>query len=429
MQINREDLNRCTVKLTVVCDTESVKSGFDKARKQLSKLVRLPGFRPGHAPKQLVEQYLDKGDLYEAAAQNIVGSAFKEALKQESLEPDPTVKPHIDVTKLEEDACEFDAKVGLPAVVELGDYKGLPATKANVEVTEQDIDYHVNELRKGKSTRETITERGVEEGDVAIVQITPDGEDTARKFMTKVGQTFASLDAALPGMRVEDVKHMDLSFPENFQEKDWAGKMMPCTIMLNSLSAVRMPEVDDEFAKSLSTDSVDELRNKIREGLSRAYESQSGRLMADELLQQLLDRSKVEVSDNAWEPIAEQRLGELQVQLRKEGKTIEEFVAGNGITVDGLRERWRNEAFEEVKKALLIREIYKTEDMKLENHDLDQALKEMAEEAETTPKEMIQLLEKADAMYELKFRAMSNKVREFLVEHAEVRELAGSARA
>src|SRR5438128_10121004 len=99
MQITREDLNPCTVKLNVVCDPEEVKAGFDKAMRQAVKKVRLPGFRPGHAPKHLVEQYVNKADLYDEALQHIVGATYKDALKQQELEPDPTVRPQVEVTK------------------------------------------------------------------------------------------------------------------------------------------------------------------------------------------------------------------------------------------------------------------------------------------------------------------------------------------
>src|SRR5687768_15652370 len=126
MQVTREDLNPCTVKLTVVCEPQEVDEGFGKALKQIAKQIRLPGFRPGHAPKAMVEQYVQKGELADAAADHIVRRAFKDALAEQKLEPDPGTRPNVELTKIDEEekACEFTVKVPLPPVVELGEYKG-----------------------------------------------------------------------------------------------------------------------------------------------------------------------------------------------------------------------------------------------------------------------------------------------------------------
>lgn len=430
MQITREDLNPCTVKLNIVCDPEEVKAGFDKATKQLVKKVKLPGFRPGHAPKQLVEQYVNKAELYDEALQYIIGSGYKEALKQQELEPDPTVRPQVEVTKLEETECEFTAKIGLPPIVELGDWKGIPVERPAMGVTEEDIDRQLDELRQRRGTREAITERGVMDGDVCVVNIKKDDEEgEGRTFMVIAGQTFATLDQALAGMRVEEVKHGELSFPENFQEKDWAGKTFGASLTLNSVSSIRMPELDDAFAQSLKTQNVDDLRERIRSGMDKAVSGEIDKIVSEQLLDGLLERSKVEVSDNMWEPIADQRIEEVAAEQKKEGKTIEDYVQEHGMTLDGLREAWRERAKVEVMRALVVREMYKQQDLKLENEDLSNELEDMARESGVTPKDMIRMLEQANAMNELQFRAISRKVRELLAAQANVKEMAGSARA
>jgi len=430
MQITREDLNPCTVKLNIVCDPEEVKAGFDKATRQLVKKIKLPGFRPGHAPKHLVEQYVNKAELYDEALQNIVGNGYKEALKQQELEPDPTVRPQVDVTKLDEAECEFTAKIGLPPIVELGDWKGIPVERPAVGVTEEDIDRQLEELRQRRGTREAITERGVVDGDVCVVNIRKDDETgEGRTFMVIAGQTFATLDQALAGMRVEEVKHGELSFPDNFQEKDWAGKSFTATLTLNSVSSIRMPELDDAFAQSLKTENVEDLRARIRSGMDKAVSGEIDKIVSEQLLDGLLERSKVEVSDNMWEPIADQRIEEVAAEQKKEGKTLDDYVQEHGMTVESLREAWRERAKTEVMRALIVREIYKQQDMKLENEDLSNELEDMARETGVTAKDMIRMLEQANAMNELQFRAISRKVRELLAAQANVKEMAGSARA
>lgn len=430
MQITREDLNPCTVQLKVVCDPEEVKSGFEKATKQLAKRVRLPGFRPGHAPKHLAEQYLDRNEVLDQALQHLISNGYKAAIQEQTLEPDPTVRPQVEVTKVSETECEFTAKIGLPPVVELGDWKGIPVQRPNAEITDEDIDRQIDELRQRRGTRETVTERGVADGDVCVVNIKVDGDEgEGRNFMIIAGQTFPSLDEALAGMRVEEVKHVELAFPENFQEKDWAGKSFKGMVALNSVSAVRMPELDDAFAQSLKTENVEDLRARIRTGMSQAVQGEIEKMVSEQLLDGLLERSKVEVSDNMWEPIAEQRLAEVADEQKKAGRTLEDYLQEHGVTVEELRENWRERAKTEVRRALLVREIYKQEKMEVTEQDVNEELQEMARETGVTPEEMFNILKQANAVQELQFRAISRRVRLFLAEQADVKEMAGSVRA
>ncbi len=427
MQITREELNPRTIQLKVVCEPEEVKAGFDKALKQIAKKIRLPGFRPGHAPKAMIEQYVDKSELFETAAETIITSAFKSAVKQQELEPDPTVRPQVSLTKLDEENCEFTAKIGLPAVVNIGSLDGMTAERPTTSVRDEDVDTLIEDVRRKRSTRETVTDRGVQEGDVAVVNLKPDGaEGEGRTFMTIVGQTFPGLDQALLGMRVEDVKHLELNFPATFQEKDWSGQTMGVTLYLNSVSTVRLPELDDSFAQSLKTESVEELRTRVREGLENARLEASNNILADQLLDEVVQRSEVLVSDNMWEPIADQRLADMDADLKKQGKSLEEQVKENGMTLEELRENYRHNAKTEVLRAIVIREIFRNEEMKLTGEDLDAALMEMSREFGLEPAEMIDELKKANATNELQFRAIARKVREFLVSKAEIREVVGA---
>jgi len=430
MQITREDLNPCTVKLNVICEPEEVHTGFEKAKKNLAKKLKLPGFRPGKAPAHVAEQYLSKTDIYDEALQQIIGVTYKNSVKEQNLEPDPTVRPQVEVTKIDENECEYVAKIGLMPIVELGELKGIPVSQPTTSITPEDIDRQIDEFRKRRGTHVAITERGVDEGDVCVVNIKPDGEEEdGRTFMVIAGQTFPTLDQALMNMRVEEVKHLSLDFPEKFQEKDWANTTKQAVISLNSVSAVRIPELDDAFAQSLSTESVDDLRTRIKAGMESNIKSEIDKIVAEQLLDGLLERSKVEVSDNMWEPIAEQRLAEVATEQRKAGKTLDDYAQQQGMSIEEIRDSWRDRARTEVRRALLVREIYKKEDMKLDDQDLNAELAEMSREVGVTPAEMFKLLDEQNALNELQFRAISRKVREFLAAHADVKEMAVGAGA
>ena len=427
MQVTREDLNPCTVKLNVICDAQQVKEGYDKALKSISKNIKMPGFRPGHVPKGMIEKMIDPGQLNEEAAEAIVRSAFRQAVEQEGIKPDPGTAPAVELVKIdqEEGVCEFNAKVPLPPVVELGDYKGLPVEKPAIEVTNEEVEYQIEELRKQRHSREAVTDRGAEEGDVAVVNIKLDGEEgDGRNFMTVVGKTFPQLDQALSGMKVEEMKHLDLTFPENFQEKDWAGKPFKCLVTLNSISAVKLPEIDDAFAQSLKTDNLDDLNIKLREGILRAKNEMVREMVTEQLLERLLERSKVEVSDNMWEQLANRRLYETEQEMHQQGKNMEQHAAENGMTVEGLVEAWREKAKTHVIRALMIRTVFEQEKMEIGNEELNRELYSMASEFGVEPQQMLEMLQKNKAMEEIQYRSISRKVSEFLLENADIKEVA-----
>ncbi len=426
MQFTREDLNPCTVKLNIVCEASEVKDGFDKAFKQIAKKIKLPGFRPGHAPRAMLESLVDKEDLYDAATENIVRNTLRSAMTETALEADQTTRPTVELKLIDQEtnAAEYSVKIPLPPKITLGDYKGLPIQKPVVTVTDEEVEKQIEEFRKRRQLREAVTDRGVQEGDVAVVNVKIDGEEgDGRNFMTIAGQTFEALDAALMGMQVEEMKNLEVTFPDTFQEKDWAGQSHKIQMTVNSVSGVKLPELDDEFAQSLQTESVEDLRTRVREGLGRAKAEMLRELVTEQLMEKLHERSEVFVSDNMWEALAERRLRETAQEQHRNGKTLESYAAENGMTVDQLQEAWSKNAKIQVERALMIREVFIQEQMQLTNNELQTELVGMAQEYETDVEEMLKMLQKNEALDELHFRAISRKVTDFLESQSEATPL------
>jgi len=432
MQVTREDLNPCTIKLTIVCEPEEVSSGFEKSVKKIAKTLKMPGFRPGHAPKGLVESLIDPNRLAQEAMDSIVKDSLKKAIDDLGEKPDPMTRPSVNVEVLNRDerACTFTAKIPMPPIIklELKDAKGLPIEKQTAEVSDEEIQYQIDELRSHSSTQVALTGRGVQEGDVAFVNIRPDDSAVeSRSFMTIAGQTFPVLDEALMGMKVEEMKHLELEFPKNFQEKDWAGKTMFAQVTLNSASAVKLPDVTDEFAKKLNAESVEELKQKLKDRILFAKEQMVREMMIEQAMTKLLERAEVQVSDNSWEDIANRRLQETDAEVREQGKTLADYAQDNGMTLEELVRAWQEKAEIYIKRAFLIREIFTHEKMQLVDRDISRELIEMAYENQISPEEMYETLKKNNGVEELRFRAISRKVTDFLIENADIKEVAISS--
>ncbi|MBX7131202.1 MAG: trigger factor [Fimbriimonadaceae bacterium] len=431
MQVTREDLNACTIKLDVVCTPQMVNDGFNRAIRQFAKRIKVPGFRPGTAPRHLVEPMLEPEALMNQAADEIVRMSIKKVITDEKIEPADT--PSVTVTKLTKEPaeCEFSMKIPLKPIIELGEYKGVSAESPSIDVTEEEIEYHLNEIRKSQGKREVVTDRPAQEGDNAVINIKADGEEgDGRKFMVTIGQTFPDLDGALTGMRAEEMKSLDLNFPDSFSDKGWAGKKLHCLITIRSLNAVALPPLDDSFAQSakgdlaaLKSENLDEMKAKLKVGIENAKKQALQEYLNDQIFDELLKNSKVELPDTMWENVADQRLRELGQDLGRRSQTPEDYAKENGMTVEELVEKWRQEAKTQVQRALIVRDVFEKEKMKLTNQDLNVEVFAMAEEYQMPPAELVAQMKKNNALQELEFRAIYRKVTAFLREHADVKEL------
>lgn len=423
MKVTREEINPCTIKLTVVCSPEQVDAGFNKAVKALGKKVRVPGFRPGMAPKAMVEASLNPQALFETAAEEIVKTAYEEAVTGEKLEPNGY--PAVDITKFERDekSFEFTAKVPLKPIVELADYKGLTAEVPEITVTDEEIDQQVEELRRRGGQKKEVLDRGVQEGDVCVVNIKVDDEDNdGRTFMVVAGQTFPDLDKVLKGLKPEEPKTAKLSFPDSFQNKEWAGEKKSAKVMVKSISAVQMPDLDDAFAKGFQAENVEDLRDKIKEGIERAKKRSLDEILRDNLLDQIIEKSTVVVAENTWEQVVDRRLRELSEQARMNNTTLEAAIKANGLTEEEYLEGLKKEAEVNVRRAVVIDKIFQENNLEVTNEDVGVHLTDIAMENQIPQEKFEEFVRVNGAALreEVVFRTMAVKVADLLTKHAQI---------
>lgn len=420
MQITKEEISVRTVKLTVTCSTEDVKQGFQKAFKNLSKQIKVPGFRPGATPRAVLEKMIDSNAVREEAAEEIVRITLTQAIQDQQLDPEPTVRPSVDVKEISEEnsTCVYEATVSERPVVELGDYNGLPVEGVAAEVSDEEVDAQIDDMRKRRATQEKVTDRGVEEGDLVVVALKPEGQD-AKTFMIVIGKTFKELDGALVGMGVEQMKSISLTFPDDFQEVAWRGQTLKCQVSVNSISAMHLPALNDEFASKLSVESVEELKTAVRDYLMRAKENAGRELANEQLLDALMEKSKVAAPEAMADQLAYRRLQETEAEQREQGVNMQQYAEANGMTLEQLIEAWREKAKTHVARALLIRDIFAKEAMQIEPSDLNLELSTMSMEYGLPPKEVYDLLLRNKAVEELHFRAISRKVTDFLYDNAD----------
>ncbi|MBL8065777.1 MAG: trigger factor [Chthonomonadaceae bacterium] len=421
MKVERKDLNPCTVQLEISCSAEQFDNGFAKAAKDYAKQIRVPGFRPGHAPKAMVEKLVNPEELARNGVDQIVRDCLIKALNDLKLQPDN--QPAVAITKFDKDnrVCEFSVKVPLPPVVKLGEYKGLSINRPPVEVTDEEVKQQLDELRGRKGKKAEVVGRGVQDGDMAVINIRADGEEgEGRTFMIVAGQTFKTLDKTLNGMGVEEIRHADLDFPASFQEKDWAGKKLKATVTVRSVSTMAVPELDDEFAKSLKASDMKDLEQKVREGVLRAKTQISQEMVNEQLFDTIISKGEVMVPDTTWESVAAQRLQEMANELGKQQKSLEDYAKENGMTLEEFVTAQQTEAKTHVQRAVVIEHIFKNENMKIDNDDANRHFLQIAYENNVPQEQLTKFAKKFNAgiRNEIVFRTMHAKVVEFLNEHS-----------
>jgi len=425
MHVSREDLNPCTVSLTVTCSAEQVQAGVRKAVKALAKRIKVAGFRPGTAPVHVLEKMIPAEEIDALAQEETINATFKTAVQDEGL----TLGGQAQIEKVEfdraTDACEYTVKVPLAPKVELGDYKSLSAERFKVTVNDDEIDRQIDDLR-ARSGKKQPVERGMKPGDNALVNIkVEDAEGDGRNFMVVAGQTFVDLDSALIGMKVDDIKSVELDFPEGFQEADLAGAKHKCKVTVRSVSAVELPELDDEFAKSFNVESVDELRARISESIRQAKEQMGQEMVNERLLEDLLAKSEVHVADTAWESVATRRLTEIAEELKKQGATLEQYVQQNGMDEAQFLEAQKAEAKTQVQRAVLIEKVFHAEGMAVTDKDANEQFLRVAYENKVPEAELKKFAKEYGPQIrdEIVYRTMYSKVMGLLNEHASVTEI------
>lgn len=370
----------------------------------------------------MIERMISEADLKNAAAEEIVKVAFKSALDEHKIVPHETPGVEMSEFDREKGLCTFVATVPLAPIVELGEYKGVKATMAISDVTDEEVDERIEALRQRKSKREAITGRGAQDGDVAVINLRrKDEEGEGKTFMVVVGKTFAGLDDSLRGMGPEEMKHVKMEFPKNFQEKDWAGKENDATITVRSLSSIILPDMDEEFvSKELKADSLDDFKARLKERLLIAKRGNAQEELNEQIQDAVVANSTIHVPDTMWQNVAAQRLRDLATEIQQEGSTVEAYAKERGMEIEELVKSYQTEAKTQVHRAVAITEIFKREAMKLNNQDLSKELVQMAAEFNISPDELLNELRKTNNMRELEYRAIFKKVLEFLNQEATI---------
>lgn len=376
MEYTKTQVSPCEISLDVTIDAATVRKAFGKAYQDFNQHTKVPGFRPGKAPRAVLEQYLDPERVLEHAKDLLAGPAYRDIMVTEGLNPfgDPQAEFGDLVDNTE---WKFKVTVYLPPVVELGDYSGIVVERPIFEITDADIDRHIEQARGERARMVPVEGRGVQEGDVLVAEMLTvvEGEpapEEPRRVLVRLGGNVPGFDEAIMGQQVEETRSFQVTYPEDFQDTNVAGKNADYTMKVISIHERVLPEIDDELAAEITgLKTVAEWREMVREGMGNQAAEQSERIVEGRIVDELIKRCKIEFPANMVMDEMTEQHGELLEQLQERNMTFESYLQMAQMTEEQYQQQVSERATARVIQRLVLRELIKAEGINVTNEEID----------------------------------------------------------
>ncbi len=397
MKVSTEKADNQKLVLTIEVPADELTNAVNAACKQLANRVNIPGFRKGHAPKHILTQRLGEGAILDEAFDILAPKAFDNALTEQKIEP--VDRPKIEIVTLENGKdVVFKATITPKPEVALGDYKGVHAEMPAVEVTDDKVEEQIENMRKhhAKMT-DAAADAAVEKDNFVTLDFLGkvDGEAFAggegKDYPLQIGskQFIEGFEDQLIGMKIGEEKDVNVKFPEDYHEATLAGKDAVFNCKINSIKIQELPELTDEFVKSsTSYESIEDLKKNLHENMLKSAQSRAEGEFKSKVLKIVSDNASVDIPDIMIDNRVNNMLNELSLSLENNGMNIEQYLKYSNTDIAKVRETYRESAVEAVKTDLVLEKIAQTEDIKVENKEVDAEIAMMAARYGTTPKEV-----------------------------------------
>ena len=426
MKVTAEHGENREVTLTIEVEQEKLENATAGAAKRIAGRVNIPGFRKGKAPRKIVENFVGKEAILQEAFEAVAQKAFDEALKEQDMEP--VTRPEIDIVTLEEGRnVVFTAKFTQRPEVTLGEYKGLKVEKPEASVSEEDIDRQIEGMRQHQGTLiDAPADAAVKKDDFitldfdGFVDGVPfeggKGEDYPLQIGS--GSFIPGFEDQLIGAKVGEEREVNVTFPEDYHAENLKGKaaLFKCTV--RSIKSRELPEVNDEFAKKASKfDTLAELREDIRKNLQESAARRAENERRTKAIDMATDNCTMEIPPVMVENRITAMIQEMAMRLEQQGMSLEQYLQYAGLDMARIRDEYRETAEKNVRTDLMLEEVAKAEDIKVDGRDLDQEVYAMALSYGATPKQVQKIIKEQGRVSDLAATVLRKKTAQFIVDN------------
>lgn len=413
-------------KFTMDFTAEEFEAAVVKAYQDSKDKFNIDGFRKGKAPRSIIEKHFGEGVFFEDAINNLFQTAYPEALNELDLEVIDS--PQADFSEIGKGKpLTVTIDVAVYPVVEVKDYKGIEVEQVDPEVTEEDVDRDIEAMRK-RNSRMVVADRPVENGDTVILDYAGFVGDeqfqggTAENQELKIGSGMfiPGFEEQLIGVKAGESKDVVVTFPEEYQAKELAGKEATFKCKVHEVKFEELPELDDEFAKDVSEfDTLAELRDDARARILESVKLQCENEAKDKVIAQVYENNKIEAPATMVADEMDRMIQELEQQMRYQGLNIQQYLQFTGSTLDDFRNEIKPEAEKRVATRIVLRSIGDVENVEVTDEDLDKELQRMSEAYNTDPENIKKMLGEENLAFFCKDIALT-KVMDMLYNEAKI---------
>lgn len=432
MSVQVENLEKNMAKLTIEVSADELEKAIDAAYQKQKGQISIQGFRKGKVPRAMIEKIYGAGIFYEDAANTLMQQTYPSAVDESGI--DIVSRPTVDVVQIEKGKpFIYTAEVAVKPEVTLGKYMGITVTKIDTSVSDEDVDAELEKERDNNARIITVTDRPVADGDTAVIDfegfvdgVAFEGGKGENHPLVIGSHTFIdNFEEQLIGKNTGDDVEVSVTFPEQYQAAELAGKPAVFKVKINEVKTKELPELDDEFAQDVSEfDTLAEYRESLKKKLEEQKENEAKKTKEDEALQKIIDKSKMELPDAMVDTQCESMVDEFAQRIAQSGLSMEQYLQFSGMTVDGLMEQVRPEAIQRIQTSLVLEKIAEEEKIEVSEEDLSAEIEKMAAgyglEADKL-KEMIGENEKESIKRELALSKAADLVMENVKERAKAK--------
>ena len=426
MKVTKESIENQQVALTIEVEAEKLTEAKAKACKSLANRMNIPGFRKGKAPAMMVERHAGKEVVLDEAFDVLYPDAMDQAFEQEEIIP--VTRPQLDIVTLEEGKdVVFKITVTPRPEIKLGEYKGLKVEKEEVEITDEDVEHQLEHMREHQGTMVDAPEgSAVKDGDFTTLDFKGfvDGEAFAggegKDYPLQIGSGnfIPGFEDQLIGAKVDEETEVKVTFPEDYHAEELAGKdaVFKCTI--RSIKQKELPPVDDALAKKVSKfETLDELKADIRKGLQENAERKAESDRRTAAIEKAAENITVDIPPVMIDNRVTTMIQEMALRLEQQGMKLEQYLQYTGTDIEKLREDYRETAEKNVRTDLMLDEVAKAEDIKVEAEDLDREVAEMAAAYGVKPKDVRKIIREQRRLADLAVTVLHKKTAQFIIDN------------
>ena len=425
MNVKNVEKENGSAKVTVEIAKDEFQTALDKAYAKIRKDIMIPGFRKGHAPRSVIEKMYGENVFFEAAVDKLYRPAMQDAIEASGLEV--IAVSNADVTSVSrENGIELKLTVVVKPVITIEGYKGIEATKKNVEVTDEDVSAELVKVQDRNSRMVDVDNRGALTGDTAVIDFEgfcdgkafEGGKAEGFELSLGSGQFIPGFEDQIVGHEVGDEFEISVKFPEDYQAEELKGKDATFKIKLHQIKRKELPTLDDEFAKDVSEfDTLDEYKNSLREKLQSDREKQEEMNVENQIFDALIEKVQGEIPEEMYEQEVEESINNFAYRLQSQGLNLETYLKYTGMDVNAIKEQFRPQSEKQLKLRLALEKIAELENLEVSDEAVEEEYEKLAKQYNMEVAQIKNLVAETQIRADLK----NQKAIDFVKENASVK--------